>query len=136
MSIPVDLAELAEATRNHDYAYLVTVTTEANAHVVAVVPTVGEGVLDIGDLGRRSMANATTRPEVTLVWPPREVGGHSLIVDGQARATAPDGITVTPLRAVLHRPVPRSESVPAPDGACGNDCIELPLAAGAAGGTA
>jgi hypothetical protein len=75
--------------------------------------------------GRRTTSNAIDRPAVSLLWPPIEPGGYSLIVDGEARVTTgPDGagIVVTPATAVLHR------SAAAPEGAagdCSSDCVTL-----------
>ena len=48
-------------------------------------------------------ANATVRPQVTLVFPSPEPGAFSLIVDGTA-TVHDDGVTVSPSSAVLHRP--------------------------------
>lgn len=131
MSIPVDLAELAEAVLAHDYAYLVTMTERATAHVVAVEPVVDGEVLRITGLGRRSVGNAAARTDVTLVWPPRVVGGHSLIVDGRAVTASGTTVLIAPSRAVLHRPTPHEEQVAAPEpGACVSDCVELSLTPG------
>ena len=129
MSIAVALAELAEAIEDHDYAYLVTVSGEGRAHLVAVVPVVAGGVLEVGDLGLRTMANAADRPDVTLVWPPRAAGGHSLIVDGTARLSDRDALSIAPSRAVLHRPAPApvDGGLRGDDTVCGNDCAEVPL---------
>ncbi len=126
MSIPVDLAALGETLRDFDYAYLVTITEESTAHVVAVSPALADDRLTVGDLGRRSRANAAARPTVTLTWPPRAPGGYSLILDGSAE---PDGddLLISPTRAVLHRAAPERESQPG-DG-CASDCVEIPLAA-------
>jgi len=100
----VDLAELAERIAAREAtAYLVTLGAE-RPHVVSVSPTVAGGTIVVG-AGRKTAANATERPAVTLLWPvdaadPR----HSLLVDGTAVASA-DGetLTVTPTGAILHR---------------------------------
>src|SRR4051794_9375638 len=45
-------------------------------------------------------------PAVTLLWPPVEPGGYSLIVDGTGHAAGgadADGVVVQPAKAVLHR---------------------------------
>ena len=105
MSIRVEPEELAERLLGYGWAYLVTVGVEPRAHLVAVHPVLVDGVLRVPDLGRSSLRNAGLHPDLTLVWPPVDPGGHSLIVDGTAR---PDGdeLLVTPTRAVLHRPAP------------------------------
>jgi hypothetical protein len=130
MSIPVDLSELGQVVTEHDFAYLVTISDDGGAHLVAVQPVVGEGTIRVADLGRRSMGNAEHRPMVTLAWPPRTAGGHSLIVDGRATPAGSEEergvITIVPSRAVLHRaaPAPNPSADPA---ACGSDCVEVPL---------
>jgi hypothetical protein len=53
--------------------------------------------------GSGTRANATARPEVSMVFPSPTPGEYSLIVDGTA-VVRDDGITVTPTWAVLHRP--------------------------------
>lgn len=130
MSIPVDLSELGRVVAEHDFAYLVTISEDGGAHLVAVQPVVEAGTIRVADLGRRSTGNAQSRPMVTLAWPPRSAGGHSLIVDGRAtRAQSGDdrgAITVVPSRAVLHRPAPAPEPSPDPS-ACVSDCVEVPL---------
>jgi hypothetical protein len=130
MSIPVDLSELGRVVTEHDFAYLVTISEDGGAHLVAVQPVVEDGTIRVGDLGRRSTGNAASRPMVTLAWPPRTVGGHSLIVDGRATSagSADDRgvITVVPSRAVLHRAAP-APNPSADPGACVSDCVEVPL---------
>ena len=56
-----------------------------------------------GTFGPGTRANATVRPQVTLVFPSPEPGAFSLIVDGTA-TVHDDGVTVSPSLAVLHRP--------------------------------
>lgn len=126
MSIAVARHELAEAVRRFGFAYLVTVGAEAAVHVVAVPTAVRDDALVVTGLGRRTRANLAERTAVTLVWPPPEPGGHSLIVDGDG-ALDGDELRVTPTRAVLHRPAPADTPTPAPaDGACAADCVRLP----------
>jgi hypothetical protein len=122
MSIPVDLTELARVLERFGYAYLTTMDAACRLHVVAVSPIVEQGCLTITDVGRRSMANATARPQVALVWPPAERSGHSLIVDATCAPTGPTTIRAVPTRAVLHRPAPPS---PLPTEGWGSDCVEV-----------
>jgi hypothetical protein len=132
MSIPVDLAELADAAGRHDFAYLVTTTQDGPAHLVAVQPVVEDRVVRVAGLGRRTLENAAARPQVTLAWPPRVVGEHSLFVDGTAEVPAgvEGTVVVTPSRAVLHRPAPAPTPAQTADpSACVSDCVEVPLAA-------
>ena len=105
MSVKVDLAGLANALAGYSFAYLLTVGDDFRPHAVAVDPVLRDGVLEVGRIGATTSANAAAHPAVTLVWPPSEAGGYSLIVDG--RGLLPEGgatLTVTPTRAVLHRP--------------------------------
>mgnify|MGYP000853334357 CR=1 FL=1 len=121
MSIPVALAELASAMSSFDYAFFLTVSDGARPHAVAVSPVWtadGSGLAFEG--GRRTCANASARPDVSLVFPPREPGGYSLIVDGSASVDGGGSISVRPETAVLHRPAP-ADHTPEP-GACGADC--------------
>lgn len=131
MSIPVDLAELADAASRHDFAYLVTITDGGAAHLVAVQPVVEDRGVRVTGLGRRTLDNAAARPQVTLAWPPRAVGEHSLFVDGVAQVSAAGDagtLVVTPSRAVLHRPAPAPATRPTEDASgCVSDCVEVPL---------
>ena len=68
-----------------------------------------------GGVGRRSAANVGSRPDVTLLWPPVDAEGFSLIVDGRGTADG-EQVTVTPDRAVLHRQ--RADRA-------GSDCVRL-----------
>ena len=115
MSVKVDLAELAEHLQHHGLAYLLTVSVDQRPHAVAVQPTFDGRSLDLLGLGRQSRSNLEARPEVTVLWPPFEYGGYSLIVDGQATLTEA-GASVTPGHAILHRPA---------DDGTGHDCVSL-----------
>jgi hypothetical protein len=137
MSISVELERVqAEAALRGSGAFLLTVTDDGRPHVVAV--TVGwDGAELVMSAGRTSVGNAGARPGVSLLWPPIEAGGYSLIVDGEAAATPdPDGeggrVTVALTRAVLHRPATAGAdgadgAEAAGDGAtaCGSDCVRL-----------
>jgi hypothetical protein len=121
MSLKVELGELANTLEPYGFAYLVTVGDGGRAHVLAVTPVVGDGGLVVGGVGRHSQENAIERPAVTLVWPPAEPGGFSLLVDGAATVDG-ETITVAPTKAVLHRPAP------GPDGLrAGSDCAPVSL---------
>jgi hypothetical protein len=121
MSVKVELDELAARLEEHGFAYLVTVSDVGAAHVIAVTPRlIGDGIV-VDALGRHSIANATAHPSVTLVWPPTQSGGYSLIVDGIA-TVGDESITVSPTRAVLHRPAPDADGT-----RVGNDCQPVSL---------
>ena len=121
MSMKVELGELSERLREYGFAYLVTVGEAGRAHVLAVMPEVVDGGLLVGGIGKHSVANAAAFPDVTLVWPPAEDGGFSLIVDGAA--TVGEGeLTVAPTKAILHRPAPGSDGK-----RVGSDCQTVTL---------
>jgi hypothetical protein len=104
MSVNVDLDELADTLTDYTFAYLVTVGDDYHAHTVAVEPVLADGVIDVGDVGGSSRRNAALHNDVTLVWPPSQRGGYTLIVDGHGRPTDEDApMQVVPTRAVLHR---------------------------------
>ncbi|MGH9108321.1 MAG: hypothetical protein ACRDY3_02445 [Acidimicrobiales bacterium] len=111
--------------------YLVTVTPDGRPHcgVVTVGWDGSEGrVLVRAPSGWEASAAAGHR-QVTLLWPPDQPGGYSLIVDGlvegaASAAVAPGAdrmIAVAPRRAVLHR---RGRAT-GPESACGSDCVPI-----------
>jgi hypothetical protein len=116
MSILVELNDLREvATQQAQVVYLLTVSDDARPHAVAITAYIGETMITC-EAGRRSCANASIRPAVSLLWPPARPDDYSLIVDGEASV---DGSTmqITPLHAVRHRPAPGG----------GSDCAPLTL---------
>jgi hypothetical protein len=125
MSIPVPLerlrAAVAERGRN---AYVLTVSDDGRPHAVHG-PVCWEGEVLAAEVGRRSAANATARPSVSLLFPVRADGEYSLIVDGTAAVVSGDNgqrLLVTPTRAVLHRPAPAPDPTTS---SCGADCVPL-----------
>jgi hypothetical protein len=127
VSIAVDLEQLRATIDTMARApYLITVSDDGRAHSVAVAWTWHGDELDCA-VGNRTLANARSRPDVSLLWAPNDALGYSLIVDATVTATAGNGdgdnvVRLQPTRAVLHRP--------APDGAtlasgCGADCVPL-----------
>ncbi len=105
MSVKVDLDRLSGTLADFTFAYLVTVGDDFRAHTVAVSPVLSGGTFDVGPVGNGTRRNTSAHPDVTLVWPPHDPGGHTLIVDGRGRVDG-DAVTVTPVGAVLHRPAP------------------------------
>lgn len=122
MSVKVDLTELAQHLQHYGFAYLLTVGDDQRPHAVAVRPTLDGPTLDVEGLGSRTRANLEARPDISLVWPPFEHGGYSLIVDGRASLTGA-GATVVPSHAVLHRPADELSASGATG--CSNDCVPL-----------
>ncbi len=123
MSVKVDLEQLAATMKDHPFAYLLTVSDDQRAHAVAVTPVARDGALRVEGLGNRTRANLTDRPDVTLLFPPGEPGGYSLIVDGRASGDG-EGATVTPVNAVLHRPAEHAPGEVSDTG-CGSDCVHI-----------
>jgi hypothetical protein len=133
----VDVKRLAAALPDYPFAYLITVDGDYRAHTVTVEPELrdlpdgpagpeGPGaILDVGLIGGRTRENLAHRSDVTLLWPPPEPGGYSLIVDGRAEATESDAQTVrlgvVPTRALLHRDAD-PDSPNAAKG-CLHDCV-------------
>ncbi|MGD1255191.1 pyridoxamine 5'-phosphate oxidase family protein [Mycobacterium seoulense] len=129
----VDLERLAAALPDYPYAYLVTVDDDYRVHTVTVEPRLSGATIDVGLIGGRTRQNLAQRRDVTLLWPPTEPGGYSLIVDGTAEVGPEDragdavGLTVVPSRALLHR-----EADPDSPGAargCLHDCVVFSLPA-------
>lgn len=125
----VDVERLGAALPDYPFAYLITVDDGYRAHTVTVEPTLRDATLDIGLIGGRTRKNLADRRGVTLLWPPPEPGGYSLIVDGIAELSEPNDesarLAIVPTRAVLHR---EADSPGAAKG-CLHDCVALSLPA-------
>jgi hypothetical protein len=134
----VDLARLAAALPDYPFAYLITVDDDYRVHTVTVEPELCDlpdgtdgrrAIIDVGLIGGRTRDNLAQRSDVTLLWPPPEPGGYSLIVDGQAETTDSDSETarlgVVPTRALLHR----DADPDSPEAAKGHlhDCVVFSL---------
>ena len=119
----VDLERLAAALDDYPFAYLITVDEDYHAHTVTVEPVLRGAIIDVGLIGGRTRTNLAHHGDVTLLWPPPEPGGYSLIVDGSAEvADAGDEtarLGVVPTRALLHR---EADSPSAAKG-CLHDCV-------------
>lgn len=122
MSIPVEIAQLAEALTGRGPGYLLTASAEGRVKAVTVEPSYADGVLRCPP-SRGSARNLAERPAATLLFPPTEPRGHTLLVDGTGVADD-DGITITPEAAVLHRPADHADRPPDGDG-CGHDCAPV-----------
>src|SRR5688572_20874903 len=124
MSIPVEVGDLGKALQDYGAGYLLTASPTGAVKAVTVEPTLEDGVLVVAGPGRGSLGNIGANPAVTLLFPPPEQRGYTLLVDGTAE---PDGddVRVTASGAVLHRPAAHADGPPAPDG-CGHDCRPVP----------
>ena len=139
----VDLKRLASALTDYPFGYLISVDDGYHVHTVTVQPVLRDlpddpegarAVLDVGLIGGHTRKNLAHRSDVTLLWPPPEPGGYSLIVDGRAEAHSAmrsDGETarfgVVPTRALLHR----DADPDSPEAAKGylHDCVVFSLPA-------
>jgi hypothetical protein len=123
----VDFKRLADALDGYRFAYLVTVDDDYRVHTVTVEPELHEGVMDVGLVGGRTRKNAESRSAVTLLWPPSEPDGYSLIVDGRAEVETADtddntaALRVVPTRALLHRNA--DPNTPGSAKGCLHDCV-------------
>jgi hypothetical protein len=121
MSVPVSLDRLGEElARFGNWAYVLTVSDGARPHAVSV-ELAWDGAVFRASGGRRTVANAGARPSVSLLWPPYEPGGYSLIVDADAAVDGESGLVLTPTTGVLHRTGPS----PDPTSGCASDCVPL-----------
>lgn len=126
MSIPVDLAALGEALGRHDTAYLL-VAGEGRPHVAEVFPRLVDGVVVVAEPGRTARRVVGERPAVSVLMPPREHGGYTLIVDGEGSVDDEGVLHVRPTHAVLHRAAGHGGHEGAQSD-CGNDCLPLDAA--------
>jgi hypothetical protein len=124
----VDFERLADALNSYRFAYLVTVDDDYRVHTVTVEPELREHVMDVGLIGGRTRKNVESRSAVTLLWPPSEPGGYSLIVDGRGEiaevADSDDdtaALRVVPTRALLHRNA--DPATPGSATGCLHDCV-------------
>lgn len=120
MSIPVDVQGLRTAIAERGGgAYLLTVSDDGSPHAVHVAVR-WEGDTLAADVGRRTAANASIRPSVSLLFPLRTTDDYSLIVDGTA-AVHERLVRVTPAKAILHRPA----ATPDRSASCESDCVPV-----------
>lgn len=122
MSIPVDISRLADALADRGPGYLLTTSPEGRVKAVTVEPVLEDGVLRC-PASKGSAANLAANPQATLLFPPPEPRGHTLLVDGTATADE-SGIGFRPESAVLHRPADHADG-PLPADGCGHDCAPL-----------
>ena len=125
MSVAISLDRLREETARYGApVFLLTVTDEGRPHSVALSASWAGDELAMAP-GNSSLANAAARPLVSLLWPPFEAGGYSLIVDAVVTSTSsgdePNCLTLRPTTAVLHR----SAAAVTESGDCGSDCVPV-----------
>ena len=124
MSIAVSIERLRdEVARFGSTPYLLTVSDDAHARTRP--PSRWSGGVTSSSWGRRSSRNAAAHPEVSLLWPPFEPGGYSLISDGVAHDLGDELMAFSPTKAVLHRPAPGQRASTRSRGDCSSDCVPL-----------
>jgi hypothetical protein len=102
MSIVVDVADIPDRLAEFDRGYLLT-SRDGTVKAVSVRAVPDADGLLVRTPGRGSIANVGLNPAVTLLFPPVENPGMSLLVDGTATADG-DDVRVAPTSAVLHKP--------------------------------
>jgi hypothetical protein len=105
MSVKVELHDLPDAVGLvGSSVFLLSTNADASPHPAHVRVSFADGVFTLS-AGRRSCANSTDRPAVTLLWPASDAESMHLIVDGVAESvSADDGVvTVAPTSAMWHR---------------------------------
>lgn len=114
--------QLADALAERGVGYLLTSGEDGRVKAVTVEPTLRDGVLHCTP-SRGSTRNLDAHPAATLLFPPSQPRGHTLLVDGTATG-GDDGIAFTPESAVLHRPADHADG-PTDAGGCGHDCTPV-----------
>jgi hypothetical protein len=106
VSIAVTIERLMTEVGQWGFGYLLTVSDDQRAHLLALRPHVFGDVLRFDAGGGSACRNAASRPDVTIVFPPGDhSNGFSLVVNGEATVDG-DMIDVRPTSAILHRPAP------------------------------
>ena len=123
MSISVPLEELiAELGRRTRPAYVLTNSSDTGPHGTAAFLR-WDGTHLVAGCGNTTARNVAASAFASVMVPPNEDDGYTLIVDADAAVAEEDGTRVlhlTPTHAVLHRPGV------GPDGSdCGHDCQPL-----------
>jgi hypothetical protein len=106
MSIPVDPDLLAQSVADFGpTAYLLTSDDDGRPRVSQVTAAITKNRVAVAAGGSASR-NAKARPAVTMLWPPVDDGGFSLIADGVAEVEEPGPdatVEIVVTSAVLHR---------------------------------
>lgn len=117
MTEPVELDRLLEVAEGFRTVPLLLTVDPSGRPRAAAVTVVWAGPVAAVRAGRRSLANATDRPLVSLLWPAPPDERFALLVDGEATDPRPDdperpreggGLTFTASSAILHVVVPRT----------------------------
>lgn len=108
MSMRVEMADLpGEITSRGSTGFLLSSVMDSRPHAAHLPFQVAaaDGQVQLrAAAGRTARGNCGMRPAVTVLFPATEPGGHSLIIDGEARVDSEEHVIVTAVNAVLHRP--------------------------------
>ena len=120
------MTSLASAIKDYGAeAYLFTVG-EKGPHTSVVSVDVDGKELRLA-IGRTARGNVQTNRTVSVLWPAKQPGGYSIIVNGEVRLGPEDDplAAVEVTKSVFHRPGDN----PNPDagGTCSSDCKPLSL---------
>jgi hypothetical protein len=105
--------------------YLLTISGDSRPHCSCSEVSWDESGLIVPAPSGWAESEAIGRQQVTLLWPPAQRSGYSLIVDGMAKGAEIEGqamLVVAPTRAVLHR---RGKTNNPTGSTCQSDCIPL-----------
>lgn len=105
--------------------YLLSVTATREPHCGTVTVRWEDNTVLVAPPSSWPASEADGNRQISLLWPPAEPGGYSLIVDGTATSTQRDGapaLSITVTKAVLHRRGPAPEGN---DSSCGSDCVPI-----------
>lgn len=125
MSQVVASDALEQTLAGYGIAYLITIGADIRPHAVEVRAEFDAHRFRITEAGNSTRRNIGARNTVTLLWPPLDPGGYTLLVDGTATLTD-HGIDIVVTRAVQHRAATENSQTVS---SCGSDCHPLPVAA-------
>lgn len=117
---PSGLDELSSVIAEHALGpYLLTVTEDNRPHVGDVTYRWNDGEVLVPAPSSWARSEQLGHLDVSLLWPPNEPGGYSLIVDGRGHAVT-SGLAISVSRAVHYRPATSPDGEP-----CGADCVPI-----------
>lgn len=106
MSIKVDPSDLELKAASQGEGFLLTAGHGGGPHAMNAdfqFSSSADGVLASCHVGKTARANIDDNGSVTMLWSPGEVGGFSLIADGDASIDDDGLVTIVVRGAVLHR---------------------------------
>lgn len=106
MSMRVEMAELPGEIVARGPGFLLSSVLDSRPHAVHQIFQVaaeGDQVELRTTVGKTARGNIGMRPSVSVLWPPSEPGGFSLIVDGEARLDGDEHVIISVTGAVFHR---------------------------------